>query len=174
LWCHVSDSTVWYFWFVPLILSMVISLTLYILTLYRYRQIKSGQIAISMKASHLLIQKRISFFVLTFCFCWLWDIVQHLIPYDEDRPILAIAIVHAMFVPLQGFLNCLLYGFSSNLINFRTLFCMQKRPRPLYYNDRTPLVVNDQKNDDFVPRHAFQGYNNGFGGYSRQDELPSL
>ncbi|PRP77664.1 hypothetical protein PROFUN_00525 [Planoprotostelium fungivorum] len=177
MWCHVNPREVWYFWFIPLILSMVISIVLYALTLSRYYQIRSGQITISIKASHFNIQKRISFFILTFIFCWLWDIIQHVIPYDEDKPIFAIAIVHAIFVPLQGFLNCLLYGFSSNLINLRTLMCMKKRPKPLHFGERAPLmnsVSSSYRNNMQKEGLSSSGYYAGWSRDNTDGELSSL
>ncbi|ORX59190.1 hypothetical protein BCR36DRAFT_317123 [Piromyces finnis] len=61
------------------------------------------------------IVKRSDLYLLVFFITWIWGSVNQFYKMNNENPIFILYLLHAIFAPLQGFLNSLVYFWSSVL-----------------------------------------------------------
>eukprot|EP00935_MAST-01C_sp_MAST-1C-sp1_P000562 g562.t1 len=62
------------------------------------------------KQSTNLVIMRTSLYLGVFVCIWFFGLLNRILSFASGKPVLATSVLHAMFVPLQGFLNSLVYG----------------------------------------------------------------
>jgi len=114
-WCSLNPLGHWLFWYGPLLVSFVWNIVLYILIIRFYR---GGQGA-ERKMMKNKIKVRVTLYILVFFICWVWDLVDF-VAYELHHPNFWLDLLTSTFMPLQGFLNFLVYGVSSRMFRHRT------------------------------------------------------
>jgi len=108
-WCTNTILGHWLFWYGPLILSFAWNTIAYTLIILHYR-------GADRKRMKKKIKLRVSLYLLVFFVCWVWDMVGFIIQQVAHHPPpLWIELLTSGFMPLQGFLNFLVYGISSRM-----------------------------------------------------------
>lgn len=131
-WCSNTVLGHWLFWYLPLLLSFLWNAVAYTLILLHYHR-GGGPDRTKMKDK---IKLRVSLYLFVFFICWIWDIVNF--SYEQithkSSPYW-LELLTSAFLPLQGFLNFLVYGLSSRMF---------RRP-PNNKNKRSrSYVINNQ------------------------------
>eukprot|EP01116_Phalansterium_solitarium_P024411 TRINITY_DN894_c0_g1_i1.p2 TRINITY_DN894_c0_g1~~TRINITY_DN894_c0_g1_i1.p2 ORF type:complete len:315 (+),score=57.06 TRINITY_DN894_c0_g1_i1:124-1068(+) len=118
-WCSSPPVLEWLFWFTPLLLSLCFNLVMYSLILHKFRRNRQLLVQAQPKPKvGNLIWTRITLYILVFIICWVWDVVDHVLSYVyPDCHVYILWTLQTIFSPLQGFLNFLVYGYSSNLLS---------------------------------------------------------
>ncbi|KAK3737066.1 hypothetical protein QZH41_013872 [Actinostola sp. cb2023] len=136
-YCSVRTQEIWHYMvcFVPLVCVFIVLPFIYILAYKQVRKnVKSAHACYTNAERELLfgVKKKFLLIWLVFVFCWLTNVVDgfcdlQIMWVDVDRPYVdenSIAIPHAsahfkiwmleaLVNPLQGFLNCLVYGHAK-------------------------------------------------------------
>ena len=94
------------FWFGPLGLSLLVNIVLYIWIMKIVKKL-------SLKSYKDSITKRIIAYLIVFFLCWIWDFVGHLLSTLKCY-FYPFFVLECLFSPLQGFMNCLVYGASKS------------------------------------------------------------
>lgn len=131
-WCSNTVLGHWLFWYGPLILSFTWNAIAYTLILLHYRGEK-GPDRTRMKDK---IKIRISLYLFVFFICWIWDIVNFSWQQTYGHSPYWLQLLTSAFMPLQGFLNFLVYGLSSRMFRRQP----QKRD-----SLRRTYVINDER-----------------------------
>jgi len=128
-WCHLTPVYEWTFWFSPMLVSVFLNLVFYVLIMKSVpaqRKIP-GQID---------LKKQLSLYLLAFVLCWIFDVIVHVITaFKPNCAIYWLWILQDFFSPLQGFLNFIVYGVESRMLNYCFQFRKQAKiiPRNAYY-----------------------------------------
>jgi len=122
LWCISTMAFEWGIWIAPLALCFCFNAVMYVLILrftYRYSSsLHSSTPTEGQKKIFSLVQKRITVYILIFFLCWIWDIADHVALYIFNCKIYVLWLLQDLFVPLQGFFNFVVYGFSTDLLQW--------------------------------------------------------
>jgi len=124
-WCHLKPVATWTLWFSPLIISFLFDAVLYFLILFRYYNPPNTTSLSYMNERQRKLQlktkKRITLYLFVFFLCWIWDITNNLISLiNPHKSIYWLWVLQSLFMPLQGFLNFLVYGLSSRMFSRQT------------------------------------------------------
>lgn len=133
-WCTNTVLGHWLFWYGPLILSFLWNAVAYTLIILHYH----GSDKKRMKKN---VKLRVSLYLLVFFTCWIWDMVGFIIEQSSGHPPpLWIKLLTSAFMPLQGFLNFLVYGISSRM--FRR---QPAKPNRTLSPRRSIMNINDEQ-----------------------------
>jgi len=137
-WCDLSTTYEWIFWFTPLILSLIINLVFYVLIVRSFRKTYTTQ-----RKFESRVLRRLSYYLISFCLCWIWDIINHIIlTVSPECNIYPLLILQVIFAPLQGFLNFIVYGISNQM--FR---CKNRSKTPQLQRWQSIQTVKDKNNE---------------------------
>jgi len=131
LWCSNTPLGHWLFWYGPLIICFVWNATFYALILrhYRYAGQRDGRGKMKEK-----VKKRVTFYMLAFFTCWIWSMLNFIWGLIAPTPIW-LQLLSTAFLPLQGFLNFLVYGISSRMFRHRQTPKSPTHQMAINYND---------------------------------------
>jgi len=115
-WCSNTTLGHWLFWYVPLFASFVWNAVAYTLIIRHYRNALGAAQQQMLKAK---IRLRITLYLLVFFVCWIWDFINFLTNQFRDSPFW-MELLTVTFMPLQGFLNFLVYGVSSRMFRHQS------------------------------------------------------
>jgi len=111
LWCWISQNrqAVRFFcYYLPLIVVFV------------YTAVTYGMVSFSLRggaAERTTVTNRLRLYVLVFLFVRIWSVLHRAQNFvSKDDPLFALALLHAIFSPLQGFANALVYGLNRNIL----------------------------------------------------------
>ena len=119
-----------------MILTVFINLIFYILIIIKFQRHKKVY----------NIKRQLSFYLLAFVLCWIWDIVDHIIqPYCT---LYWLWILQDFFSPLQGFLNFVVYGLSTRLVTWRAFGGRPKSMKRMniHSNEKQSLISKQTTN----------------------------
>jgi len=114
-WCSNNTLGHWLFWYTPLLLNFAFNIVAYTLILRHYRG-ATHTAQMGMKAK---IKVRITLYLFVFFVCWIWDVVNFLVEQTAHSSPFWLELLTSTFMPLQGFLNFLVYGVSSRMFRRR-------------------------------------------------------
>lgn len=116
LWCWIDNDHEWYrifFLYFFLLLSWIFNA--FVLHLVS-RAISNRNQLNTLPGSHHLalaeaeIQTKLRQYLFVFILSWYFGLFNRLMQFILDRPVFLTSLLHAFFVPLQGFLNSVCYG----------------------------------------------------------------
>jgi len=149
-WCFIHDPKGIFplFYYVPLIIVFLINLV--ILVLVRVKISKHSQSAVA--KMNVLVSFYLLAFVTSQFFAVLNTIQGALAP---QSPIFILYILHATFQPLQGFLNCIVYGTNEGFVSHyvewfeRKFYRVRRRRDREQETDSNGLLMDyDYKSDE--------------------------
>eukprot|EP00033_Pygsuia_biforma_P000940 GCRY01001082.1.p1 GENE.GCRY01001082.1~~GCRY01001082.1.p1 ORF type:complete len:314 (-),score=7.45 GCRY01001082.1:298-1239(-) len=118
-WCSAKRPFKLAFWYIPCILSFCFNAFVY------------AKVLISISCgthSHQLLRKwrgkvafRLTGFLAVFWLCWVLDII---VGASNMNASLTTDMIKDFLFPLQGFLNCIVYGLTNSEIRMRMNFCL--------------------------------------------------
>lgn len=119
-WCHLSPNSQLITWILPLILTLLWNTFFYFLILRvvwkKVNQVASGTQKAMMR---LQLSGRLSFLLIVFFVCWIFDLINHSITYFSDKqPPSWMIYLQDFFSPAQGFFNAILYGLTNQDFTF--------------------------------------------------------
>eukprot|EP01119_Soliformovum_irregulare_P001585 TRINITY_DN11301_c0_g1_i1.p1 TRINITY_DN11301_c0_g1~~TRINITY_DN11301_c0_g1_i1.p1 ORF type:complete len:316 (-),score=43.60 TRINITY_DN11301_c0_g1_i1:44-991(-) len=120
-WCSSSKPFEWAIWIAPLFISFSFNAVMYILILrYNSRRFAHADHpgTEAQKQLQSVAQRRITFYILIFLLCWTCDVLNHILDFIFDCDIFVLWVLQTLFAPLQGFLNFIVYGTSTNLLQW--------------------------------------------------------
>jgi hypothetical protein len=112
LWCWIDSDHEWYrFFFLYLFLLVswffnAIILHLVSRAISNHNQPNSQHLALA----EAEIQNKLRQYLFVFILSWFFGLFNRLMQFILDHPIFITSLLHAFFVPLQGFLNSICYG----------------------------------------------------------------
>lgn len=118
-WCSNTTKGHWLFWYAPLFASFVWNAIAYALIIRHYREaagVKTSGAAQKMKKK---IKVRITLYLFVFFICWIWNFINFIINQFHVNSPFWMELLTVTFMPLQGFLNFLVYGVSSRMFRRR-------------------------------------------------------
>lgn len=172
IWCWINNQhnllRILTF-YAPLIIIFLFDLAIYIIV-GRYSGISISD------EKQAAINKKMRLYLLVFFFVRIWSLMnrfQNIV--SPNNPVFALYFMHALFSPLQGFFNSLVYGLNGKIKNhYLSLFCpnyYKKLTNRLYYtnNDRQhqngqPNTTNDH--DDIISTY--------YGTYHNESPQPTI
>jgi hypothetical protein len=115
VWCWIKEEYQWvrFVFFYGLLVAAWV-FVIHILT--KVGSAVSGGPRLSFRKSARLslagtgIQHKIRQYIFVFVFTWSFGLLNRVVEAAVGHPVFATAVLHALFVPLQGFLNSLVYG----------------------------------------------------------------
>lgn len=129
-WCSNTSLGHWLFWYSPLLFSFTWNAIAYTLILLHYR--RDGPDRSKMKDK---IKLRISLYLFVFFICWIWDVINFSYEQSSSHHTSPnwLKLLTSAFMPLQGFLNFLVYGISSRMF--------RRTPQNKQKNFRRPSAI---------------------------------
>jgi hypothetical protein len=115
LWCWIKEEYQW----VRFVFFYGILVVAWVYVIYILREVGSavsGGPRLSFRKSARLalagtgIQHKIQQYIFVFVFTWFFGLLNRSVEAAVGHPVFATSLLHAAFVPLQGFLNSLVYG----------------------------------------------------------------
>lgn len=115
LWCWIKEDYQW----VRFVFFYGILVVAWVYVIYILREVGSavsGGPRLSLRKSARLalagtgIQQKIQQYIFVFVFTWFFGLLNRSVEAAVGHPVFATSLLHALFVPLQGFLNSLVYG----------------------------------------------------------------
>ena len=134
--CSLTKSYEWALWFVPMIFTVLINLIFYILIVSKFQRHRKVY----------NIKRQLTLYLLAFVLCWIWDIVDHIIqPYCT---LYWLWLLQDFFSPLQGFLNFIVYGLSTRLVDFKSIGGRPKSMKRMniHPNEKATLLSKQPSN----------------------------
>lgn len=115
LWCWIIESAKverFFYYYFPLAFVLVMNVILVILIqrYFRYSTTVSS-------AQYLLVTSRVKMYLGIFAFVRIWSILDRVADVFSPEPIFALALLHALFSPMQGFANAIVYGLNGVVVN---------------------------------------------------------
>eukprot|EP01112_Ceratiomyxa_fruticulosa_P017334 TRINITY_DN5385_c0_g2_i2.p1 TRINITY_DN5385_c0_g2~~TRINITY_DN5385_c0_g2_i2.p1 ORF type:complete len:302 (-),score=7.28 TRINITY_DN5385_c0_g2_i2:24-929(-) len=151
-WCFISDPKGIFevFYFLPLLVVLLVNVGVFIAI-----RVKIAKYSNSMEARMNIV---VSFYLIAFVTSQLpavLNTVQNAI--SPNQPIFMLYVFHALFQPLQGFLNCIVYGINEGFLSYyvdwfeKYLYrCRRRSPKEYEEGDETNtglLMDYDYKSD---------------------------
>ena len=109
LWCWIEDSS----WHIPAFyLFLFIVVTFNLVIFVRVQQEVAERLQGADDKALAKITRKLRHYLLAFIGTWFWGIVNRLntIAHPDDPYHFGLALLHVIFVPLQGFFNAIIYG----------------------------------------------------------------
>ncbi|EGG17666.1 cAMP receptor-like protein [Cavenderia fasciculata] len=116
-WCTITPKFQFFFWVLPLVISVLWNLLCYVLIYKKFNQILSFGVFGS--KSHQLkrhVSKKLTLYLAAFLVCWLPDLINHTIFYVGACPPFVMWVLQDLFSPLQGFLNFVVYVLTYRIV----------------------------------------------------------
>jgi len=104
-WCSLQTQYNWT-WFSVIVVSVILNMVFYVLIL---QKLSGTWSFFSDKKSLLWLKFKFSSYLLTFIFCWIWDVIYNVYSLLGACEPLWVIIMKQVFPPLQGFLNFLIF-----------------------------------------------------------------
>ena len=105
--CTLPTNYEFYFWFLPLGVTLFLNLVFYSILVFKVRSIKKFE------KVHDVVVKRVLMYITAFIICWIWDFLNHLFS-SFNCYIYPFYLLQTFFSPLQGFINFLVYGITKS------------------------------------------------------------
>eukprot|EP01132_Coremiostelium_polycephalum_P004936 gene4936-6153_t len=117
-WCSIDPSYQLYFWVFPLLLSILWNLLCYILIYHKFKQILSyGIYGSRSQELKRYIARKLTFYLVAFIVCWAPDLINHSVFFiNKSCPPFWMWLLQDFFSPAQGFLNCMVYALTNNML----------------------------------------------------------
>lgn len=80
--CDLKMGAEWGLWFAPMIISVLINIIFYFLILRTVQSRRANAISSTFASRRKMENnavKKISFYLLAFVICWIWDIIGHIV-----------------------------------------------------------------------------------------------
>lgn len=104
-WCWITKKFHWIrfsCYYIPMIISVLFNIVGYILSLGLQDQEP--------------VQRKLRLVIIMFVFCRMWSVIHRFQEYVESDTLFVWALLHAIFVPLQGFVNALVFGCNKRIL----------------------------------------------------------
>lgn len=131
--------------YVPQVLVFAFNASLYSILI---RQVKGSQLGDK-------IRKRLLWYLLAFLFVAVWGLIHRVyqVFIPDHKPSYVLSIAESFFGPLQGFLNCIVYGLSKKIAaRYCKLWVQQGTAQESYYSSHASsnngsFVMNEESHD---------------------------
>jgi len=135
-WCSNTTMGHWLFWYGPLLFSFAFNAIAYALIILHYRGTSKD------KRMKNKIKLRVTLYLFVFFICWIWDLVNFTINQVHPPSPIWLSMLTSTFMPLQGFLNFLVYGVSSRMFRRRQNIKHSSRLSINYSEERRRLIAS--------------------------------
>lgn len=112
LWCWITPShpmTQFFCYYLLLILVFIFNMIVLVWVGLALRNDASSQTN--------TVTIRLLSYILVFFVIRIWSVTDRIIDYATGQPVLALAMLHSFFSPLQGFCNAVVYGMNRQVLN---------------------------------------------------------
>lgn len=124
LWCWIGGSYSWArlaTFYAPLLLVLVLNLLFYVRIYFAMR--------LRPDMAHVHLNSRLALYLSVFFCVRVWGLVNRAQNYvSPQQPIFSLYLMHAIFSPLQGFFNALVYGLNQSVRQHFQQVCCSSRP----------------------------------------------
>mmetsp|Transcript_21156 Transcript_21156/g.60180 ORF Transcript_21156/g.60180 Transcript_21156/m.60180 type:complete len:329 (-) Transcript_21156:31-1017(-) len=151
LWCWIpvnKQALRFTFYYLPLVLVFI------------YTSVSYACVARSVqnRTQQAVVNMRLRLYVLVFVFVRIWSVIHRTQNYLSGEPAYALALLHSLFSPLQGFANALVYGCNKQVV---AQYCsLARRPESSIELERRGT---DFANADERPVQTSQTQNSSMG-----------
>jgi len=149
-WCFIANPLSFFrlFYYIPLIFVFFVNLCVFVAI--RFKILRHNNSMISR------VNIIVSFYLIAFSLSQLPTLINSIQNFSNpDKPIFSLFAFQLFLQPLQGFLNCIVYGWNEGFINhyiefFEKYICRCRKSKELreIEADKTSLLVDYDNSDD--------------------------
>ena len=164
MWCWISDKHEWlrfvFFYFI-LILAWLFNIVVLQQVSATIRSHINDSTQGGLSFAENIIQQKLRQYLGVFVFSWFFGLLNRFVQLGVGEPVFATAFLHALFVPLKGFLNAVCYGglFDADSIVMtclRSVFPAIAGSELEMTHRRNSAKANHNSTDGFTPYSAKQ------------------
>ncbi|XP_067685223.1 transmembrane protein 116-like [Haliotis asinina] len=121
-WCHVENGKSWHLayklvFLIPLIAVFLSNIVLYVCITRAFKQVsmRRGLYTFHQRQEESTVRRKAILYQCAFLFCWLPTLILGMLSFQTDfmmRKYFWLYLLQALLGPLQGFLNCIIYGWK--------------------------------------------------------------